>query len=76
MARFNGRWIFAKHKERSTWEIPGGRREPDEPITETARRELYEETGAADFMLTPVRIYGVHRGEERESFGGLFLGRV
>ncbi|MBW8092320.1 NUDIX domain-containing protein [Streptomyces hygroscopicus subsp. hygroscopicus] len=32
---------FAKGK----WDLPVGKREPGEPITETAVRELYEETG-------------------------------
>ncbi|SEG85736.1 NUDIX domain-containing protein [Actinacidiphila yanglinensis] len=27
------------------WDLPVGKSEPDEPITETAVRELYEETG-------------------------------
>ena len=46
IARSNGKWVFCKHKDRSTYEIPGGHREPGEAIIETARRELYEETGA------------------------------
>ncbi|MFE7015910.1 NUDIX domain-containing protein [Streptomyces sp. NPDC057651] len=29
------------------WDLPVGKREPGEPITETAVRELYEETGLA-----------------------------
>ncbi|MET7574994.1 NUDIX domain-containing protein [Streptomyces sp. NPDC005492] len=35
------------------WDLPGGKHEPGEPITETAARELYEETGivvAADSL--------------------------
>lgn len=40
------RWAFCRHRDRTTWEIPGGHREPDEPIDQTAVRELYEETGA------------------------------
>lgn len=31
-ARYNGAWIFCRHKERTTWEIPGGHREPKEDI--------------------------------------------
>ncbi len=27
------------------WDLPGGKREPDEPVTETAVREVAEETG-------------------------------
>lgn len=46
IARTKEGFIFCKHKKRDTWEIPGGHREPGEIIIDTARRELYEETGA------------------------------
>ena len=42
----NGKWVFCKHKERDTYEAPGGHREAGEDILETAKRELQEETGA------------------------------
>jgi len=38
--------VFCKHKDRDTFEFPGGHREKDEKIEETAKRELWEETGA------------------------------
>ena len=40
----NGKWVFCKHKERDTYEAPGGHREVGEDILETAKRELQEET--------------------------------
>ena len=40
VARHNGNYVFCKHKERETLELPGGRREQGEDIIETARREL------------------------------------
>lgn len=46
IAKSEGKFIFCKHKARDTWEIPGGYREPGEIILDTAKRELYEETGA------------------------------
>lgn len=61
VARYNGEWIFCRHKERDTWEIPGGHREFHENIIQTAKRELYEETGAAEFDLKEVCVYGVDR---------------
>lgn len=75
MARYNGKWIFCQHKERDTWEIPGGHREVGENIFDTAQRELYEETGAEDFGIIPISVYGVDR-EGEVTYGGLFYADV
>ena len=42
-------------------QIPGGHREAGETPLDTARRELYEETGAVRAEFTPVCVYGVKR---------------
>ena len=79
IARSNGKWVFCKHKDRSTYEIPGGHREPGEAIIETARRELYEETGALDFSLTPVCVYSVTAPDNfdgQETFGMLYYADI
>lgn len=57
IAKFQGKWVFCRHRDRDTLEIPGGRREPGETILEAARRELAEETGASAFTLAPVCVY-------------------
>lgn len=74
-ARYKDKWIFVRHKKRTTWEIPGGHREEGENIKDTAARELYEETGGIEFKLYPICIYSVDRDGE-ESFGQLFYAEV
>lgn len=59
MCRHCGKWLFCKHKDRNTYESPGGRREENESIWQTASRELYEESGAIDYdlkMISPYRM--------------------
>lgn len=78
IAKHDGKWVFCKHKARETLEFPGGHRETGEAITETAKRELMEETGAVKFEIRPICVYSV-TGKTRvnetaeESFGGLVL---
>ena len=50
---------MTKHKERDTYEAPGGHREAGENIIETAKRELQEETGAIKFDIEPICVYSV-----------------
>ena len=82
ISKTNGKWIFCKHKERDTYEVPGGRRELGETIVETAKRELVEETGAVEFDIKPICVYSVKgktrvsENEEEESFGMLFVAEV
>ncbi|AZR74329.1 hypothetical protein BBF96_13575 [Anoxybacter fermentans] len=76
MARFKGKWIFVQHRNRNTWELPGGRVEPDESVFDCAGRELMEETGAIKFALFPVAIYSVIEDSSKESYGMLFFADV
>ena len=80
-AKYQGRWVLCKHKERSTWEFPGGHREAGETIEAAAVRELYEETGAAEYRMVPVSVYSVtdqaQSGEKQEeSLGMLFYAEI
>lgn len=59
ISRSNGKWVMCKHKERDTYEVPGGHREDGEDILETAKRELQEETGAVKFDFEPLCVYSV-----------------
>lgn len=81
IARSAGKWVICRHKERDTYEVPGGHRENGEDILETARRELQEETGALAFDLKPLCVYSV-TGRTRvnetgeESFGLLCFAEI
>lgn len=81
LSRSEGKWVFCKHRERETYEIPGGHRDPGEAIEDTAKRELQEETGAVDFKIWPVCVYSV-TGKTRvnetgdESFGMLYYAEI
>lgn len=56
---YKDNWIFVRHRERTSWEIPGGRREQNEDILKTAERELIEETGATQFSIKAICVYSV-----------------
>lgn len=76
IARTEDKYVFCKHKERDTYELPGGHREPGETILETARRELREETGAVDFHIAPVCVYSVREDDGKETFGMLYFALI
>ncbi len=76
LAKTQGKWVFCRHRERCTYEFPGGHREKGEDILETARRELYEETGALKFRIQPIGIYSVSREGEEESFGMFYYAEI
>lgn len=60
---FEGRLLLSRHRARATWETQGGHIEPGETPDQAARRELWEESGAADLVLTPLCDYRTQRGE-------------
>lgn len=81
VAKSQRKWVFCKHKDRITLEIPGGHREKRESILQTAKRELMEETGAIDFSIKPICVYSV-TGKNRvnesgnEIFGMLYYADI
>lgn len=74
-ARYNDEWIFVRHRNRMTLEIPGGHIEADETPGEAAKRELAEETGALDFTLECIASYSVGK-DGSTGYGRLFLADV
>lgn len=76
ISKHESKWFFCKHRERNTLEIPGGHRESGEAIDDTARRELFEETGAADFSLKQICVYSVVSDDGTETYGMLYISEI
>lgn len=55
----DGRLVLCRHKDRTTWETPGGHIEPGESPREAAEREFCEETGAVATELIAIADYDV-----------------
>ena len=62
---YENRLVLSRHRERSTWETQGGHIEAGETPLMAARRELWEESGAAEYDLTPLCDY---RAEDEKGF--------
>lgn len=78
---YQNKLVFCKHRQRETFEIPGGHCENNETILACAKRELYEETGALEYFIEPICVYSII-GKNRvndsgeEMFGMLFFADV
>lgn len=69
--KYKSQWLLVRHRERTTWEIPGGHIEYGESSQAAALRELYEETGIIMEKINAVCDYEV-KANENSYYGRLF----
>jgi 2,3-bisphosphoglycerate-dependent phosphoglycerate mutase len=74
-ARCQNKWLYSRANGRDTFETAGGHIEQGETPPAAAKRELYEETGAARFDITPAFDYSV-RIPTAYSYGQVFLAHI
>jgi 8-oxo-dGTP diphosphatase len=74
-ARYQEKWLFCRHKERTTIETAGGHIEPGETPLQAAKRELWEETGAEEAALTPLFDYAAENLQGGAT-GVIFLAEI
>lgn len=75
LSRCRGKWLFSRHKKRTTWETQGGHIEQGETPLDAARRELYEESGATDYSMVPLCDYWA-ADENTRSNGMVFYAEI
>lgn len=74
VSREKDKWLFVRHRERMTWELPGGKRESGEDLIQAARRELYEETGSLSYWMQEICAYRL--GEDDPKWGLLLYAEI
>lgn len=73
-SRWNGRWLFSRHRERATWETQGGHIEPGETPLQAAHRELFEESGAKGRLRYVCDYWAAD--DQGSSVGAVFLAEI
>lgn len=69
LSRYQNKILLSQHKCRDTWETQGGHIEENETELEAAKRELYEESGAIEYTITP--IFDYRAGDELSEANGM-----
>ncbi len=72
-SEYNGKILLSRHKDRTTWETQGGHVEPGETPLEAAKRELYEESGATEYEITPLCDYWAGDPETGKGANGMIF---
>lgn len=70
-AQYRGEWIFVRHVDRKTWEMPAGHIEHGESADQAAVRELYEEAGVTRSNMVHICDYSVTKNGNTE-YGRLY----
>ena len=71
LSNYNGKILLSRHKNRNTWETQGGHIEEGESPLEAAKRELYEESGALEFEISPLCDYWAGNPDMLNGAGGV-----
>ena len=74
-SRYQDKWLYCRIKGSDTYGPAGGHIECGETPIEAATRELFEETGALKYTITPVFDYSVHIPTEYSN-GQVFLAHI
>ncbi|MCL2867212.1 MAG: histidine phosphatase family protein [Clostridia bacterium] len=74
-ARYQDKWLYCRAKGSHNYETAGGHIEPGETPEDGARRELYEETGAALYDIAPAFDYRVRLPAEYSN-GRVFIANI
>lgn len=74
-ATYRLEWIFVRHRDRVTWEMPAGHIEAGETPDQAAVRELFEEAGVLRSSLSHLCDYAVTARGNTE-YGRLYLVKV
>ena len=69
LSRYENSILLSRHCERATWETQGGHIEEGETPMEAAKRELFEESGAAYYQIKP--LFDYEAGDEGGSAAGM-----
>lgn len=75
--RYEGQFLLVHHRQRDSWELPGGHIESGENARDCAARELFEETGQRVEHLELRAVVKYHdRSDKSIYYGTLFSGEL